>query len=142
VERGDFDLAAERSGGEADRHLAMQVVAVAFEHRVPTDVDFDVEDARRPTVDAGFAVAAVAQTHAVVDAGGNLHFQRLVALDPAGAVACAAGVGDHPAGAVALGTSLLDREEALLHADLASSAAGGAGLRLGTGLGAAAVAGF
>ena len=34
VERRNLDLAAERGGGEADRHLAVQVVVVALEDRV------------------------------------------------------------------------------------------------------------
>ena len=140
-QRRDLDLAAERRGGDADRHLAVQVVVVALEYRVLADVDLDVEVARWAAIDTRFAVAGVAQAHALVDAGGDLHLQRLLLLHPAGAAAVAAGVGDDLAAAVALRAGLLDREEALLHAHLAVAVAGRAGLGLGAGLGAAAVAG-
>src|SRR6187551_10540 len=43
VERRDLDLAAQRCLGEADRHLAMQVVAFALEDGVLLEVDHDVE---------------------------------------------------------------------------------------------------
>ncbi len=55
-------------------------------------------------------------------------------------MAGATGIGNHLAGAVAARAGLLDREEALLHAHLADTAASGAGDRCGAGLGAAAVA--
>src|SRR5690606_26168223 len=94
VEGGDLDLAAERGGGEADRHLAVQVVVFALEHPVRPDVDLDVEIARGAAVDARFAVTGVAQAHAFVDARRDLDFERLLLLHPAGAAAVAAGVGD------------------------------------------------
>ena len=57
------------------------------------DVDLDVEIAGGAAIDARFALAAVAQAHAVVDAGGDLHFQGLLALDATGAAAGGAGLG-------------------------------------------------
>ena len=120
----------------------MQVVVVALEHRVLLEVNLHVEVAGRAAVDAVFAFAGEPDAIALVDAGRNLDRQRLVLLDASDAVAAVAGVGDEAAGAVALGAGLLDREEALLHAHLAVTAAGRAGLRLRARFGAGAVAGL
>src|SRR5690606_22283160 len=103
--------------------------------------DLDVQVARRPAVGARLAVAGAADAHAVVDAGGDLHLQRLVVLDLGLAVAGGAGLGDDLAGAAALRAGLLHAEEALAHLHRAGAVAGGAGDGLGAGLGAAAVAG-
>ena len=85
----------------------------------------------------------VAKAHAVVDPRRDLDLERLLPLDAAPcAAAVGARVGDDAAAAVTFRASLLDREEALLHAHLACAAAGGAGLGLGAGLCAAAVAGL
>ena len=65
-----------------------------------------------------------------------------MALDATRTVATGAGRRDIAAGTVALGAGLLDREKALLHAHLAVTVAGGAGLGFGAFLGAAAIAGF
>ena len=56
---GIVDLAAQRSGGDADRHLAVQVVAIALEDVVLLEADLDVQVARRPAVGAGLAVAGL-----------------------------------------------------------------------------------
>ena len=42
IERGHLQLGAKRGLGEADRHFAMQIVAVALEDRVFAHVDFDI----------------------------------------------------------------------------------------------------
>jgi hypothetical protein len=57
------------------------------------------------------------------------------------AAACAAGVGDHLAGAVAFRAGLLYREKALLHAHLAVAVAAGAFGRLRAGFSTRAFAG-
>src|SRR5262249_53667534 len=113
----------------------------ALEHRVRLDLHHHVEVAGGAAVDAGLAAARQADAVTVVDPRGDFHRQRLVLLDAAAAAAGGAGVGDHLAGAVALGAGLLDRETPLLHAHLALALAGGAGGGLGAGLGAAALAG-
>src|SRR5690606_6395502 len=113
----------------------------ALEHRVLLDVDLDIQVARRPAIGARLAVARRADAHAIVDTGRDLHFQRLVALDASGAAAGRAWLGNDLAAAMAFRAGLLDAAEALLHADLAVTGAGGAGDRLGARLGAAAVAG-
>src|SRR5690606_14548267 len=114
----------------------MQVVAIALENLVLLDVDFHIQVARRPAVYTRFAIAGGADAHAVIDTGRNLDFQRLGALDLAQAATGGAGVGNDPAGAVALGTGLLDAEETLLHAHLAMSCTSRTGSRRGARLGA------
>src|SRR5438094_9094150 len=42
IERRDGDLAAERGGGDGDRHLAMQIVVIAGEDPVRPDGHLDV----------------------------------------------------------------------------------------------------
>src|SRR5688572_229096 len=140
VERGNLDFAAERRGCEADRHFAMQVGAFALEDRMRLELDDDVEIAVRPAVHARFAFPRKADAVVLVDAGRNLHRQRLVLEHATDAFAGLAGIGDHLAGAVAGRTRLLDREETLRDAHLASPAAARARLRLRAGLRSVAVA--
>src|SRR6185369_2114915 len=127
---------------QPDRHRAVQVVAIALEDLVLLDADLDVEIARRAAVGARLAVAGRADAHALVDAGGDLHLQRLLLLHLAGAFAGGAGFGNDLAGAVAVRAGLLDREEALAHVHRAGAIAGVAGLGLGAWLGAGAAAGL
>src|SRR5690606_1485059 len=53
VQGRDFDFAAEYGGRETDRHIAVQVAALAPEYTVGTNVDLDVEIARRAAVFPG-----------------------------------------------------------------------------------------
>jgi hypothetical protein len=71
----------------------VQVVSIALEDVVVLDADLYIEIARRPAIGAGLSVAGGADAHAVVDAGRDLHFQRLLALDLALAAAAGAGLG-------------------------------------------------
>ena len=104
------------------------------------DADLDVQVAGRAAVGTRLAVAGRADAHAVVDAGGHLDLQRLGLLDATGTVTGLARILHHLATAVAGGTGLLHREEALLHAHLALAVTGATGLGLGAGLGAGALA--
>ena len=142
LQRGHVDLAAQGGGGDADRHLAVQVVALALEDVVLAQPDLDVEVASRTAVLARLAVAAGADALAVVDAGRDLDLQRLLLLDLALAVAGRAGLGNDLAAAVAVRTGLLDTEKPLAHLDHTLAVAGGAGLDAGARLGAGALAGF
>src|SRR5437870_4941968 len=80
-------VAAVRGLREADRHLAMQVVAVALDRRVRLEVDGDVEVAGRAAVHARLALAGKADAIAFVHAQRNLHRERLVLLHAPGAAA-------------------------------------------------------
>ena len=88
---------------------------------------------------AMLALAGQTDAVALIDACRDFDGQRLVLLDAPGAAAVAAGVGDEAAGAMAFRTGLLNREKALLQANLAGAVAGRAGLGLGAGLGAGTV---
>ena len=139
-ERRNLDLAAQRRDGEADRHFAVQVRALALEDRVRLQVDDDVEIAGRAAVHSGLALAGEPDPVVLVDARGDLHRQRLVLLDAPGAVARGTGVGDDLAGPVAGRARLLDREEALRHPHFAAPVARRALLGLRSGFRAAAMA--
>jgi hypothetical protein len=141
VERRHLDLAAQRGGGKADRHHAVQIVAVALEDVVLFQTNLDEQIARRPAVGARLAVAGRPDAHAVVNAGGNLHFQRFLVLDLALTVAHTARVLDELAGAAAMRAGLLHAEKALAHLHHTLAVAGAAGGGAGAGLGARAVAG-
>src|SRR6185503_5871169 len=140
VERRDLDLGAERGLGDADRHLAHEVRALAREDRMLLDVEHDVEVTRRPAVIAGLALAAELQPRAGVDAGGDLHVDRVGHAPRAGTLALRARVGDDLTMAVALPARLRDREEPLLEAHLSGAVALGAGLRRRPRLGTASPA--
>src|SRR6266567_7373655 len=142
VQRRDFDVSAEGRRREADRHLAMQVVVVALEHGVRLDLDLHVEVACRTAVHPGLAFSREANAVAVVDSRRNFHGERFLLLYARGAVAARAGFRDDFSGPVTVRARLLDGEKSLLHAYLAVPFAGRAGSRLGSGLGARALAGF
>src|SRR6185436_10183471 len=114
----------------------------ALEHRVRLELHDDLQVAARAAVDARLALARQPDAVVLVDARRDLHRQRLVLADAARAVAGLAGLGDDLAAAVALRAGLLDREESLRHADLASAVARGALLGLRARLRARALAGL
>lgn len=67
VERGDLQLTAEGGGGEADWHLAVEVVTVALEHGMRAQLNDDEEIASRSAVDPRFALAGKTDAVAIVD---------------------------------------------------------------------------
>ena len=68
VERRHLDLGAEGGLGEADRHLADQVVAVPLEERVLADLDLDPEVAPRGPGVARLPLVAELEPHPGLDA--------------------------------------------------------------------------
>ena len=120
----------------------MQIGAVALEERMRADRQENVEIARRAAAHARLALAGEPDAGAVLDAGRNVHRQRALARDAAGAGARRARTVDHLAAALAVRAGALEREEALRLTDPALAAAHRAGLRLGAGLGAGAGAGL
>ncbi|KAF4530304.1 hypothetical protein B566_EDAN018442 [Ephemera danica] len=125
---GHFDAAAQGDAGQAHGHVAVQVITIALEDLVLLDANLDVQIARRAAVAAGLAIAGGTNAHAFVDAGRNLHFECLLALDAAGATAGGAGFGNRLARAAAGGAGLLNAEEALAHVHGAGAVAGATGL--------------
>src|SRR6185369_13698109 len=142
AERRHFHGAAQRCRREAHRDFAGEVAAVALEDGVLADADLDVEISRRPAIAPGFAFAGEADAVAIVDACGHLHRQILLLPDPALAQTFVAGLRDHLAAPLTARAGLLDREDSLLHADLAGAMARLAGHGFGIGLGAASFAGL
>src|SRR4051794_11403228 len=102
VERLDVDGGAERGGRHRQRHVAVQVVAVAGEDRVLPLADLDIEVARRATTRAYLALAGQPQPHAVVDAGRNLDRDGAACAHPPLARTVGAWVPDLRADAAAL----------------------------------------
>src|SRR5690606_20684428 len=139
VERRHPDDVAERRLRNPDRHLAVQVVAVAHEDRVRAHPHLDVQVAGRGAGGPGLALARQPDAVAAVHARGALHRQHLLLLHAAVAVAGLARIGDGLAAATAMRARLLHGEDAALHAHLAASMAGPAGLQPAV-LGTAAVA--
>nr|WP_276602979.1 hypothetical protein [Nannocystis pusilla] len=135
-----LDGAAERRLDHRDRDLRVDVVLVALEPLVGLDRDLDVEVAGRAALGAGHAAPGDPQGLAVVDAGGDVDLEGRLALDRAGARAGLARRGDHLPLALTARAGGLDGEEALAVDHLAVAAALTAGLRLGAGGRAAAVA--
>ena len=76
---GTVEHRTERRLRKADRHVDERLETVALEDRVRNDAEIDVEIARRTAANAGFAVAADADTRTIVDAGRNLYGE--LALD-------------------------------------------------------------
>src|SRR5690606_1813976 len=114
----------------------MQIVFIALENFVRLDVDFDIQVARRPTIDTRFAVTGRPDAHAVFNAGRNRYLQGFVVPFHAGTVARAARLFDFLTRASARRAGLLDAEEPLLHAHDTLPAAAMAGDRAGPRLGA------
>src|SRR5688572_18097209 len=113
-ERGHAHDIPEGGLRNADRHFAMEVVAVAFEDVVRTHAHLDVEVPGRRTGRARLALARQADAVAVVDARGDLDLQRLGPLDPPLPVAVATRRGDGLAATGAVRAGLLHREDAAL----------------------------
>src|SRR3954453_15352266 len=97
-----------------------------------------VEVARRPTAQAGLALAGDADAGAILDAGRNIDRQSAFARGAAGAGTGRARIFDDLAAALAAGARELEREESLGMAETARAAAMRADFRLGAGLGAGA----
>src|SRR5690606_4349742 len=124
------DHIAQRRLRDADRHFAVQVVAITVEDRMLAHAHFHVEVARRGARGAGLAFATQADAVAAVHAGGNLDRQDLLVLDPARAMTLAAWAADHLAASATFRAALLHGENAALEPHLAVPVAGAAGLDL------------
>src|SRR5690606_607771 len=140
AQQGHPHFTAEGGRCHGDGNLAVEVVAVALEHRVLAYADLDEQVARRTAVDPGLAVAGRADPHPVLDPGGNVDLQGLLLLDAPLPVAFGAGIGNDLAAAPARRARLLDREEALLDAHAPLPVAGVARLGLRARLRARALA--
>ena len=127
VQRRHLDGPAQGRLADRDRHLTVQILALAHEQRMLADAENAVQIARRRPRLAGLALAGQPNAHVVVHAGRNVHRQRAFDLDGTASVAGAAGIGDDHALTAAGTARLLNAEEALALNDDAMSAAPPAG---------------
>src|SRR2546430_1815197 len=130
LERRHRDTAAERRGGEAHRHLAAPVLAVALEEGMFAHVHFHIQVPRRTPVASGFSLAREPHAVAVVHSGGHFHRELAGAAHPALPEARVAGIAHDGARPAAARTGLLQLEEALRDAHLPCATAGVAGSRM------------
>src|ERR1700733_13972518 len=111
----------------------MQVGAFALEERMGCHRQENIEISRRAAANAGFTLAGETDAGAVLDARWDVHRERALTRDAAGARARNAGAVDRLTAAVAIRAGALKREEALGVANAALAAAHRADLRLGAG---------
>src|SRR5690606_17614744 len=98
VQGRHFDLGAEGGLCKSQRHLAMQVVAIALEDVMLANFNFDIQIARFGTGRTRLALAAEADAIAGIDTGGNLDLQRAFVVDAALAPAGSTRIADGLAG--------------------------------------------
>src|SRR5947209_8163824 len=102
VERLELDGGAQSCRRHRQRHGAVQVVALALEHRVRPLDDLDVEVASRTTARADLALTGELNARARVHTAGDLDLQRTTGADAPFASALHARVRDDRAEAHAL----------------------------------------
>src|ERR1043166_7469844 len=129
VDQRDVEAAAERRRHHRDRDATVQIGAVALEDRMLGERDENVEVAGRTAARAGFAFTREPDARAILDPCRDVHRERALARDAAGARAGRTRILDHLAPAVTRRTRALHGEEALGMADLAVAAASRARLR-------------
>ena len=137
-----LELGTERGVGHRDLDGAVQLVLVAQEHLVRPFGDLDVQIAGRAAAETHLTLPGEADTHAVLDPGGDAHGHRAPRAVASVAAALVAGVGDDLADAVA-GRALahghdLPEEGALHRLDLPGALADVAGDRLAVAVGSRA----
>src|SRR6185437_14507184 len=109
---------------DRDRHVHLEVVALAPEHRRVGDARDHVQVARRATPSPGLALGGQPHAAAVLHARRDVHAVALHLHGLAAPLARRAGILDLGAGAAALGARLGDREQPLaLRLDAAALAA-------------------
>ena len=118
---GFFWLGGYKSDMEGAKAEAL--AGLAREHRMPLQVQEDVQVARRRAARTRLAAARQAQLGPVVDARRNLERDGLRRLDTPLAAAFRTGIGDHRPCAVAAWARALEHERPLLRPHLARTVA-------------------
>ena len=80
-QRRNLNFTTQRSGNDADRHRAVDVIPIALENIVLFEADFDLQVTRRAAIGAWLAVTGAANAHATVNAGRNFDFECFLFLD-------------------------------------------------------------
>jgi hypothetical protein len=104
--------------------------------------DLDIQIAWRAAIPPRLALTRQAYAVTIVDTGGHFDRKRFGFANAPAAMAIATWIADRRAGAFTRRASLLDGEEALLHANLANATTRRALNGLGAFLGTAAIAGL
>lgn len=102
----------------------MQIITVALKDVMLFEPNFNVQVARRATVGTRLTIARATDAHATVDTGWNLDLESFLPLDLALAVAGTAGLGNDLASPAAGGAGLLNAEKALAHLHRTTATAG------------------
>ena len=137
-----FQLATQSCIDKIDRNFTVQIAPVSNKYLVRSNRYFHVEIASGTSVSSSLTLTG--QTYAVthIDSGGHLHRQRLGLFYIATAVTGITGVFNLFAGTLTARTSLLHREETLLHAYLTVTTTGRTVDRLAALLGSASCTGL
>src|ERR1700730_1449968 len=145
VDRGDLNRVAQRGLRHAQRQFVDHVGAIALQHRVRLDLDDDVQVAVGTAARSHFTLTGEANLRSAVDAGRDVDPHLFLARAVAAAAAGLAGSLDHLALTVAARAAgdVDDLAEDRLRGatDLPTAPALRAGLRRGTRLRAATMAG-
>src|SRR5881409_2578204 len=112
VERGYFDIYAERRLNKTDWHLANQIVALALENFVLFDMQDHVKISGRSAAYPGFAITGRAQPRSCIDTWRDFQFDLARPLSPSRAAALLARIFDDASRAFTAGTRLRDAENA------------------------------
>ncbi len=142
LQRRHLELAAERRRHHADRHAAIKIRTLALEHGMRLEGQENIEIAGRAAAHAGLALTGEANARAILNASGNVHFERSLAREAAGAAASGTRRFDYRAATLAGGTGTLDGKETLCMTNAAGARACAALDRFGTRLRAGAGAGL
>src|SRR5580765_1736175 len=130
VERGHFDLRAERGLNKTHRHFAKQIVAVTLEDFVGFDVQHNIQISRRSAAQSSRTVAGGTQARARVHARRNAEFDAGGFFAPTAPVTAFARMLHDPARALTLRTGLRDAKNPARADDLAATVTGRASLGL------------
>src|SRR5690554_290862 len=131
IQRRHFQLATQGRIGKADRHLAVEILAIAHKNPVFTHRDLHIQVTRRPTIDARLAFARQTDPITRINTRRHLHRQGFLLFHIACTMTGLTGCADRLARTTTAGTGLLYRKEPLLHPDLTGAMTGATSFRLG-----------
>jgi hypothetical protein len=121
IERRHLDFCAEHGLDESDGNFEMEIRAITFKERMLPQSHHDVEVTGFAARNSGLALAAHAQSRAVIDARRNFQLDGLLAFDPAGTPAFRTGVRDDFARTAANVAGPIHTKKSLLKLELPHS---------------------
>ncbi len=130
IQRWHFQLTPQGSGSKADRHFAIQVVAIALEQSVRLDEYLHIQITRWATIHAAFAFTRQTHPITIVHTRWNAYCQSFLLLLASLTMTIRTWVSNDLALAMTMRAGLLDGEETLLDTYLTTAMTGWAGLRM------------